>query len=337
VPRAARFQLFRFARMPTRTITIYEVPNTYVANGGNVQISAIRTLVINDDDLNLDGTAALDPGAPQTFTVDGQPVTSYNFIYDDNVTIGGTPETVKTFQMVIGGVTRSFIMNDTGSSIPGAVVGSTVQLVSFGNYTSVPYTNFPCFAAGTMIETARGPIAVEHLVQGDMVRTVDNGFQPLRWVGVSEVGQRMLLAHPHLAPIRILAGALGPDRPARDLRLSPQHRVVVSGPEVDLHFGHAEVLVPALALLGRAGVAQEDAAEGVTYLHLLFDRHEVILAEGLAVESLLCGTRLHHLLDPAQVAEISKLFPGAPLIEHEVPARPLLRRGEARCLTTRAA
>lgn len=323
--------------MPTRTITIYEVPNSYVSSGGNVQISAIRTLVINDDDPNLDGTAALDPGAPQTFTVNGQPVTSYNFIYDDNVTIGGTPETVKTFQMVIGGVTRSFIMNDSGSSIPGAAVGSTVQLVSFGSYTSVPYTNFPCFVAGTMIETARGPVAVEHLVTGDLVCTVDNGLQPLRWVGSTEVGQRMLLAHPHLAPVRILAGALGPDRPARDLRLSPQHRVVLSGPEVDLHFGHGEVLAPSVALLGRPGVVQEGAAEGVTYLHLLFDRHEVILAEGLAVESLLCGTRLHQLLDPAQVDEIATLFPDAPAIEHEVPARPLLRRREARCLMTRAA
>lgn len=38
-----------------------------------------------------------------------------------------------------------------------------------------------CFAAGTMIRTARGERPVEKLRVGDLVVTRDNGLQPLAW------------------------------------------------------------------------------------------------------------------------------------------------------------
>jgi len=75
-----------------------------------------------------------------------------------------------------------------------------------------------CFAAGTMIETAEGEVAIESLQVGDLVRTADHDYQPIRWIGSSKVA-----AMGSVAPILIKAGALGN---TRDLRVSPQHRML---------------------------------------------------------------------------------------------------------------
>lgn len=135
----------------------------------------------------------------------------------------------------------------------------------------------PCFAAGTRLHTPHGPRLVERLRPGDLVETLDHGAQPLRWVGratVAGIGP--------FAPVRFEAGSLGNARP---LWLSPLHRVLVTGWQAQLHFGEAQVLVAARDLVGRPGVTQRPVPR-ITYLHVLFDRHEIVLAEGAPCESL---------------------------------------------------
>jgi hypothetical protein len=84
-------------------------------------------------------------------------------------------------------------------------------------------------------------------------------------------------------PVRIRAGALGPDKPARDLRVSPGHALCL-----DML---GEVLVPAIALVNGSTIVQEDVAH-VTYWHVELDGHDILLAEGLPAESYLeCGNR----------------------------------------------
>ena len=41
----------------------------------------------------------------------------------------------------------------------------------------------PCFTPGALIETEDGQVPVEDIRPGDMVMTIDNGLQPVRWVG----------------------------------------------------------------------------------------------------------------------------------------------------------
>ncbi|TQS70013.1 Hint domain-containing protein [Rhodobacteraceae bacterium] len=166
-----------------------------------------------------------------------------------------------------------------------------------------------CFAAGTMIDTAHGARAIETLVAGDLVMTKDHGARPIRWIGSTAFTAQALAARENLRPIRIAAGALGDNRPATDLTVSRQHRVLVRSRVAERMFGSAEALVPAKDLLGMPGVAIVNDAEGVCYFHMLFDAHEVVFSNGLETESLHTGPEAIKSLSPAAVTEIFTLFP----------------------------
>ena len=64
----------------------------------------------------------------------------------------------------------------------------------------------------------------------------------------------------------------------------------------------------AVHLLGLAG-ASAVTLPTVTYLHILFDRHEVILADNAWSESFQPGDRTLGCLDADQRDELCKLFP----------------------------
>jgi len=157
----------------------------------------------------------------------------------------------------------------------------------------------PCFTPGTLIDTKWGWRAVETLKEGDLIVTHDNGLQPIRWVG-----RRTVSAQGDLAPIRIRTGALGNDR---DLLVSPQHRMVLSGWLAELHFGESEVLIAAKHLVNGTTIVPAQR-RSVDYIHLMFDRHEIIFAEGIATESFHPGDFVLEN-DPETRAELVSLFP----------------------------
>ena len=206
----------------------------------------------------------------------------------------------------------------------GAVIGS----MAFSNIEKV----VTCFTPGTLIATARGPVAVERLAPGDLIMTRDHGLQPLRWVGRRDLSLADLIAGPKLQPVRIAAGALGAGLPLRDMLVSPQHRMLMTGARAEMLFGEDEVLVAALHLTALPGVEQV-LTRGVTYLHLMFDNHEVIEADGAWSESFQPAARSLRDLGDEQRAEIVALFPdlaGGPV---SVPAARLtLKAHEARVL-----
>lgn len=194
----------------------------------------------------------------------------------------------------------------------------------------------PCFTAGTMIRTAGGERRVEDLALGDLVWSRDNGLQPLRWIGRRTLRPSELAAQPKLRPIRIRAGALGAGQPLRDLVVSPQHRVLVRSSIAMRMFGAPEVLVAAKQLLSLPGIEVDEAAREVTYLHLMFDRHEVLVSNGAETESLYPGPMALAALGEAAAAEIQAIFPE--LCEGEggfPPARQLVPGRLARKLAER--
>jgi hypothetical protein len=130
-----------------------------------------------------------------------------------------------------------------------------------------------CFAAGTRIATPAGPRPVETLRPGDVVLTA-RGPRRLCWVGRRRGDSR---SAPELRPVRIAPDALGVGRPVRALRLSASHAVLVG-----------RHLVPAIALL-HASAVQREAPGPVDYCHLGLESHDVIFAEGLAVETFVPG------------------------------------------------
>lgn len=169
-----------------------------------------------------------------------------------------------------------------------------------------------CFAAGTGILTPSGERPVESLRPGDPVVTADDGVQPVAWAG-----RQVARGRGRRAPVLVEGGAFGA---RRDLLLSPQHRLIVPAP------GGGSALVPVKALIGLQGVRQVPRAE-VRYHHLLFERHQVIFANGAPTESLYPGPMALKTLGLAKLDAIRRALPGfAP--EEWTPARPLLRPGQ---------
>jgi hypothetical protein len=131
-----------------------------------------------------------------------------------------------------------------------------------------------CFMAGTMIRTPDGEVAVETLQRGDLVMTSDGRAVPVTWLGRQTVST--VFADPlRVLPIRIRAGALGENIPARDLLVSPDHALFVGG-----------VLVHASALVNGGSIVRETAVpQTFVYYHVEVDDHSLIFAEGVAVET----------------------------------------------------
>ncbi|MGD9862650.1 MAG: Hint domain-containing protein [Pseudodonghicola sp.] len=194
-----------------------------------------------------------------------------------------------------------------------------------------------CFGAGTGIATPRGDIAVDRLRRGDLVLTHDQGPQPLLMIATRWLGPQALAATPALRPIRIAAGAIGPDTPRRDLLVSPQHRVLVASRIAARMFGCPEVLVAAKHLLGAPGIAVACDRTEVTYFHLLLDRHQILSANGAPCESLYAGPQALRGLSPAARQQVMALLPdlAGPAQIAPLPARPLVAAKRARRLAMR--
>lgn len=203
--------------------------------------------------------------------------------------------------------------------------GVTYTFGTFNTDGAVAYNNLvTCFTTGTLIDTANGAVAVEALSVGDLVRTLDDGLQPVRWIGVRGLDAIDLRLNPRLRPVRIAAGALGDGKPARDLVVSPQHRVLVRSRIARRMFDNDETLVPAGKLIGLPGVTVDDGARDVTYFHILFDAHQIVFSEGAATESLYLGTEALKAVSGPARAEIGALFPFIFQPDYEpVPVRPI--------------
>lgn len=156
---------------------------------------------------------------------------------------------------------------------------------AFPNGAHAIENTYACYAAGTLIETPGGPVAVEALRVGDLVLT-DAGLPvPVRFTAARRFTARELQAFPPLRPVLIPAGGLAPGVPSRDLVVSGLHRILVRGAELERLFG-----------LDAAFVAARDLPQGrpapagpLTYVHFLCDAHACVIANGCESESLFPG------------------------------------------------
>ncbi|QRE72881.1 Hint domain-containing protein [Methylobacterium aquaticum] len=174
----------------------------------------------------------------------------------------------------------------TKSVIDYNTIPATTNVSTFGSkslaVTSVLVEEAPCFVTGARIRTTRGDIAVEDLKVGDRALTVSGAARPIVWIGHRDLAARDGVLPHDLRPIRVGADAFGPNLPARDLRLSPGHPVLV-GADADGAGGH---LVPIMCLINGTSITREPVAS-VTYWHVELDAHDILLAEGLPAESYL--------------------------------------------------
>jgi hypothetical protein len=137
------------------------------------------------------------------------------------------------------------------------------------------------------------------------------------------------------APVRVGPAIFGSG--AGELLVSPQHRLLITGYHAELLFGSDEVLVAAKHLVGGTDTCVAPC-EAVTYIHLMFDRHEVIYAEGLATESFFAGDAALTAVDDAARDELFAIFPelrSSTSHHHHQTARRCLRAHEAAVLRER--
>ncbi|MCA0920916.1 Hint domain-containing protein [Pseudooceanicola nanhaiensis] len=184
---------------------------------------------------------------------------------------------------------------------------------STGKYYYADSTSPACFAAGTRIATTRGPIPAEALRPGMVLELADGGEVRVEMILTSRTA---LSGRNEDAPIRIHAGAMGPDLPIRDLVLSPQHRVRLPG-------GGALAPARALTVLPRVGPMRGWLS--VTYVHIITRTHAVILAEGLPCETFWPGDTVMAQLPHSAAQRILRIMGPFP-----DPAEPLIPTAQAR-------
>jgi hypothetical protein len=313
-------------------------------------LNSIRIGIADVSDSSYDSTLIIAGGSVQTAVI----------AHDDSTHL--TANQTKTID-VLGNDTSAGSLTVTHINNVAVVVGTTVTLTTgqtatlnadgsitlVGDGTNEDFTftygiddgtnadtgivtvsSVPCFVAGTLIRTPNGDFPVEDLQVGDLVETYDDGPQPLRWVGT-----RTVPATGDFAPIRIAPNTLGHHD---ELLVSPLHRVLIRDCVAELLFGESEVLVAAKDLVNDRTIRRVSGGD-VNYLHLLFDRHQIVFSEGLATESFLPGPQTKNCLEAEVAAEIYALFPEIDPESGEgysPAARRTLKRFEAELLAQEA-
>ncbi len=244
--------------------------------GDDVVTLGARTSVDNVNLVYGDDVIHLEAGADVGTIHGGKGFDTLKLSGNTRVEYDGNPNNGTVFYLDPDG-------NDTGES------------VAFHSIESIT-----CFTFGTMVISERGKVAIETLQVGDRVWTLDNGLQPIAWIG-----QATVPAKGDLAPILIRQGAMAN---ARDLFVSPQHRMMLDGWRVEMHCGADEVLAPAKALINDGSILRVEGGT-VTYIHIAFDTHEIVMAEGIPSESFFPGAEALNALDQAARDEILALFP----------------------------
>ncbi len=284
----------------TIRIVIADVSDSSYDSSLLIAANSLQTsLIANADevDLPIDGTRTIDvlandvnnTGNSLTIThISGQPVSA-----------GGTITLPSGQEVTVNGDGTLTIVGDDDEE----TVNFSYTIDDNNGTTDVGFVTInqaPCFTAGTFIKTPYGEVPVECLNIGDLVETMDNGAQPVRWIGRREVP-----AEGNLAPIHIAANTFGKHR---SLKLSPLHRVLMQNAWAELLFGEEEVLVAARDLVNDSTVRRVPGGT-VEYVHLLFDEHQIVFSEKLATESFLPGPQITASFEAEIVDEICTIFP----------------------------
>ena len=285
----------------------------------------------NDTIAGFDGEDTIIGGAGEDTLYGGQNSDVFLGGNGGDVVKGGEdPDDSDVDVLDLTGSNVDFITYTDGDPESGVVTFLDGSTMTFSEIENV----IPCFTPGTTIATAKGERLVEELVEGDRIITRDNGIQEIAWVGHKEMTGKQLVQNPHLKPILIKAGALGNGLPERDMMVSPNHRVLVASELTQLYFEENEVLAAAKHMVGAEGIHAVDVMS-TTYVHFMFERHEVVLSNGAWTESFQPGDYSLKGIGNSQRNEIMELFPELNTktgLEGYQSARKALKKHEAKLL-----
>ncbi|RYI33667.1 MAG: Hint domain-containing protein [Acetobacteraceae bacterium] len=315
--------------MATRSYTLY-TPILALGTG-------VGTLTVTDTNDNFFEIPDSVPGG-QSALVNGVPRTI------ESVAAALGPQLVVA---LVGGVTVNLNLTPVRIVVDGGLFPDTVYIIYPGlpEGASVISVSLPllfpnpvalpvCLTIDTTVMSDRGRIRMGDLSPGDLIHTRDDGLQAVRWIGTQRLefsGQPLL---QKFRPIIFEPDSIEPGVPDRRLTVSPQHAILLRGPQVELLFGEDQVLVAAKHLVNGTTIRVDADCDSVTYCHLLFDMHAIISADGADVESLYLGDVAVRSVGADARAEIQALYPELrDLADSDmVRARVLLKEYEARVL-----
>lgn len=329
-------------------VTNISPDTTYSALQGNYLgvVDAMVGTSLDDGEFDQ-GDVVTIGGVDYTIDLIQKPSSSGRFTLTDGTNLSFNPQSETNLDAVFltlsdGVNTRYFIVpNDRYGDMAISEIrkGSLIDVA--GNDAAIISTtdnsvSVICFVNGTQIECTDGSrVPVEKLRIGDVVTTLDRGPQPITWIGSRSIGSAQLLGQPHLRPVKIAKDALGESTPQKDLYLSQQHRVLVRSRIAERMFGTNEVLVAAKKLVGLEGITVSAAFTPLSYHHIMFEHHEVIVANGALCESLYPGPEaLKTLRSIARSPELPIAHDTETTSRFPV-ARPLATGPKARQLTWR--
>ena len=172
--------------------------------------------------------------------------------------------------------------------------GASADNTSF----TIENTGVVCFTTGTAIRTPRGDVLIDDLKLSDLVTTMDNGPQPIRWIGTTSLGAKDLFDNPKIRPVLIPRGVLGVQR---NLLVSPQHGMMIGTD----HLARATHLAKTTP-----GIRIANDKKKVTYVHLMFEQHQIIFAENVPSESFYPGPMALEMMDATARNEVFAMLPG---------------------------
>lgn len=229
-----------------------------------------------------------------------------------NINLGNTGQTgVGQFSFTLDVVADS--MSEGSEMLTVSAPGTSVQVSLYDTQT---LSNVICFAGGTLIQTAFGPVMVEELQCGDLlsfyVQPTSTEAAKVKWIGRQTFHPVMAELVDYL-PIKISANALGPGQPFKDLYVSPDHAILFDGTLI-----HAKVLVNGTSIL-----QVTEWAGDIEYFHIETENHELVYANGVPAETFIDNVSRRQF---DNYAEFETMYPNAPMMtELDIP-RVLFRR-----------
>lgn len=288
--------------MATYTFTVYTLSASI---NGTFTVTGSFSVTVDDSDDALgigDDSPVTETGALPTITSVG-PGAPAAWTPGATIVFGGSRELDNSggIDAILPKINGAWQF-ETAVQYPGAGVTLTVnETYNTTGFFNVDEEVIPvCFAFGTSIRTPTGDVLVERLAAGDMVTCQGSGPQEILWIGSTTVQ-----ATKKVAPIVFTKGSIGNDR---ELRVSPNHRMMVSGWKCQLLFGQDQMLCPAKNLVNGDTIYARPGGL-VTYFHIMFAQHQIIYGNGSPSESFHPGISSLDGLGHDTRQEVLSLFP----------------------------
>lgn len=166
------------------------------------------------------------------------------------------------------------------------------------------------FARGALISTPHGPVAIEDLLPGDLVDTVDGDAERVVWIGSTSFVPAQNLPNSSLTGlIRLVDDGYSKGGSLGDLLLGPSARLLQSRPALEQTIGVRSVLTPVRDLEDGYSAFMITPPSPVRLFHLRLARHAAIYAGGRPVETYHPGRGLEDQLGENMRSLFLSLFP----------------------------